>query len=94
VSIVSRVFYTWSHSGLINLGDNRNGFSQHGDYVFGWKGDSLQRAMTQSAKCFGDTCDVLERQTDEKAMECVKERAVKEDVDQCEFVLGESTGWV
>ncbi|KAM7185552.1 protein of unknown function (DUF1996) domain containing protein [Naviculisporaceae sp. PSN 640] len=62
---------------------DEHGFSQHGDYVFGWKGDALQRAMTQSAKCFGDVCDgVLERQTDEQAMACTKQRVVDEDVDE------------
>lgn len=69
------------------MGSHRHGFSQHGDYVFGWKGDALQRAMTQSAKCFGDTCDVLERQTDEQAMACTKQRVVDEDVDQCKFLF-------
>jgi hypothetical protein len=61
----------------------RNGYSQHGDYVFGWKDDSLQRAM--DARCTGDVCSVLESQTTEKAMECTIPRTVEEDIDGCEF---------
>ncbi|KAH7086889.1 hypothetical protein FB567DRAFT_602451 [Paraphoma chrysanthemicola] len=57
----------------------QNGFSQHGDYVFGWKDDSLQRSM--DARCTGDVCSVLESQTPEKATECTIPRVVNEDVD-------------
>ncbi|KAF2274456.1 uncharacterized protein EI97DRAFT_460045 [Westerdykella ornata] len=56
-----------------------HGYSNHGDYVFGWKGDSLQRAM--DARCTGDTCNVLEVQSTEEAMKCTVPRVVDEDVD-------------
>ncbi|KAK4233750.1 hypothetical protein C8A03DRAFT_38523 [Achaetomium macrosporum] len=58
---------------------DEHGFSQHGDYVFGWKGDALQRAMDN--RCFGDVCEGLETQTPEKAAECVKSRTVEEEID-------------
>src|SRR3569833_3449449 len=60
----------------------REGYSQHGDYVFGWKGDSLQRAMV--AGCTGAVCRELKVQTSEEAMKCTKEAVFKDEVDGCE----------
>ncbi|KAL8338220.1 hypothetical protein RB601_006513 [Gaeumannomyces tritici] len=64
--------FVWSNG-------DEHGYSQHGDYVFGWKDDALQRAMDD--RCFGDVCKSIETQSPEKAAECVKSRTVDEDID-------------
>jgi hypothetical protein len=57
------------------------GFGQHADYLFGWKGDALQRAM--DARCnidFPGDCPLLV-QPDAPAMACTQAPIVQEQVD-------------
>ncbi|KAK7755511.1 hypothetical protein SLS62_002443 [Diatrype stigma] len=59
--------------------NDSNGYSQHGDYVFGWEGDTLQRAM--DARCNGAVCSQLKTQSSEEAMKCTKAPVVNEEID-------------
>jgi hypothetical protein len=62
---------------VFSMGDH-TGYGWHGDYLFGWKGDALQRAMDKSC---GVDCPVLETQSVEKANECAKSPVVDEPID-------------
>ncbi|KAI0896497.1 hypothetical protein F4806DRAFT_464729 [Annulohypoxylon nitens] len=63
----------------LSTGDN-TGLGQHADYVFGWKGDALQRAMDTSG-CFGARCANLLTQTIDNARQCSVSKVVEEDED-------------
>jgi len=60
-----------------SMGD-KTGYGIHGDYLFGWKGDALQKAM--DTKCSGDACRALQRQQDAKAVDCTKGQMAKEAI--------------
>jgi hypothetical protein len=60
----------------------RYGYGQHADYVFGWKGDSLQKAMN-NPKCVAATCPDLTTQSYTEANKCQVPRMTTENVDGC-----------
>ncbi|KAM7186217.1 protein of unknown function (DUF1996) domain containing protein [Naviculisporaceae sp. PSN 640] len=63
--------FVWS------MGD-KTGFGTHGDYIFGWKGDSLQRAM--DSPCYVN-CPTLKTQSISAMNKCAVERVVDEPID-------------
>jgi len=63
----------------LSTGDN-TGYSQHGDYVFGWKSDSLQRAM-DNGPCMGSNCGGLPISNVQAAKTCTVPKLYQEDAD-------------
>ncbi|KAI6251749.1 hypothetical protein MCOR27_002832 [Pyricularia oryzae] len=58
------------------------GYGTHADYVFGWKGDSLQRAMDHS--CMFNACEngrPLKSQAVQPMNQCQVKNWVKEEID-------------
>lgn len=67
------------------LCSGRTGYGNHGDYVFGWKGDALQRAM-DSSNC-NVNCPALKTQSIQTGNKCTQKQKVKEEIDGCEFSI-------
>jgi hypothetical protein len=57
------------------------GYANHGDYLFGWQGDALQRAM--DSPCY-QNCPTLKSQNAAAMNKCTVQRKVNEDIDGCE----------
>jgi hypothetical protein len=62
-----------------SYGDN-TGYGQHADYVFGWKGDALQKGMDASG-CMGAKCKDMKTQSIDNAKKCAVKTTVKENHD-------------
>jgi len=58
----------------------------HADYLFGWKGDALQRAMDKS-ECFYDGCGSITKQSMAVANQCTVKTMVNDKVDGCKYLL-------
>jgi hypothetical protein len=67
--------FVWSYDG--------SSYGTHADYLFGWKGDSLQRAMNKS-ECFYDGCGSIKKQPMATANNCKVQNMVGEDTGGCE----------
>lgn len=61
----------------------RTGYGLHGDYVFGWEGDSLQRAMNTCHDLFGtpESCGELTVLSDDEINKCAQPARVNEVVE-------------
>ena len=58
--------------------DDSTGYGSHGDYMFGWKGDSLQKAMDTT--CYVN-CPMLKTQSMAAMNACSQKAVVDEDID-------------
>ncbi|KAK4195144.1 hypothetical protein QBC40DRAFT_317373, partial [Triangularia verruculosa] len=58
------------------------GHGQHGDYVFGWKGDALQRGMDAvlGQDCVNDRCHALRFQSAAEGAACTKKTQVEAEI--------------
>lgn len=66
---------------VLSFGDNK-GYGTHADYLFGWKGDSLQKAMDSS--CMFQGCEggkPLKSQSVADMNKCSVKNMVKENLD-------------
>lgn len=73
---------------VLSYGDGGDslGYGTHADYVFGWKGDALQRAM--DSDCMFQGCEngrPLKSQSVAQMNACRVKDFVGEDIDSCEF---------
>lgn len=69
--------FVWSFEGT-------SGYGTHADYMFGWKGDALQRAMDKS-ECFYDGCGSITKQAMTTANKCTVKDFVNEPTEGCTF---------
>jgi len=65
---------------VLSQGDT-TGYGQHGDYVFGWKDNSLQIAMDDNKSCFGAGCAGLKTQANTNAATCTVPKNYVEPYD-------------
>jgi hypothetical protein len=71
--------FVWSFEG------SPTGYGTHADYMFGWRGDALQKAMDKS-ECFYDGCGSIKKQQMSVANQCTVKDFVGEQTDGCKFV--------
>jgi hypothetical protein len=68
--------FVWSY-------DDKSGYGTHADYLFGWKGDALQRTMDSSPLLSNG----LKTQSVAQANKCSVKSTINEDIDGCKFPL-------
>lgn len=64
------------------------GYANHADYVFGWKGDALQKILDAQGCHFMTNCSKetgLKLQSVDEMNRCTQDRRVDEDIDSCKF---------
>lgn len=82
---VTRKLILSSKVSVLNIPLTSTGTGQHADYMFGWQGDSLQRAMDSCTDSGGGICSQLTTQADTVMNQCTQADRVNEPVDGCKF---------
>ena len=59
------------------------GYANHADYVFGWKGDALQKILDTACVV---NCAGAKTQNTAAMNKCAQKAVVNENIDGCEFV--------
>ncbi|KAF2473423.1 uncharacterized protein BDR25DRAFT_218985 [Lindgomyces ingoldianus] len=74
-------YYKGGKQPLVYSFGDPTGYGAHGDYLFGWKDDALQRAMDGlGTKCHSEDCTgALKIQSGKDAIACTKAQQAKED---------------
>jgi hypothetical protein len=75
---------------VLSFGDS-HGYGTHADYMFGWKGDSLQKAMDST--CMFQACEggkPLKSQTVAQQNACSVKSTVTENIDGCKLIVTRS----
>ncbi|RXW18155.1 hypothetical protein EST38_g7702 [Candolleomyces aberdarensis] len=67
---------------VYSMGDP-TGYGHHGDYMFGWEGDALQRVMDKCTEFNGDPtyCKEITVQSSEEINSCVQPSVVEENIE-------------
>jgi hypothetical protein len=61
-----------------------SGSAAHGDYLFGWKDDTLQKAMDNNCNLNADCSKAgIHKQADATYSACTKKQQAPEDTDGC-----------
>jgi len=83
----------WPTSGNpYTLSMDIGGSAIHGDYVFGWKDDTLQKAMDQKCNLNRDCAAAgIHYQPPEEYSKCTIKQSAVENVDGCKFFLPRSS---
>lgn len=73
---------------MILTESKNSGPAAHGDYIFGWKGDSLQKAMDKGCNLNKDCPSAgLTAQTPAQYNACTLKQQAPEPVDGCKFLF-------
>jgi len=65
------------------------GYANHADYVFGWRGDALQKILDTPC-IFNCKVPGLKMQSIDEMNRCSQKAVVEEDIDGCELCLSSS----